>query len=43
MQRFSTKYWQTELNNTSKKSYTMMELVSFQGLKDSSMYVSKYT
>jgi hypothetical protein len=33
MQRFSTKYWQTEFNNTSKTSYTMTKLVSFQGCK----------
>jgi hypothetical protein len=40
MQRFSTKYWQTEFNNTSKRSYTMTKLVSFQGCKDGSTYVN---
>jgi hypothetical protein len=40
MQRFSTEYWQTELNNTSKRSYTMTKLVSFQRCKDDSTYVN---
>jgi hypothetical protein len=40
MQRSSTKYWQTEFNNTSKKSYTMTKSVSFQGCKDGSTYVN---
>jgi hypothetical protein len=34
------KYWQTEFNNTSKKSYTMTMLVSFQGCKDGATYVN---
>jgi hypothetical protein len=36
VQRFSTKYWQTESNNTSKRSYAMTMSVSFQGCKDGS-------
>jgi hypothetical protein len=40
MQRFSTKYWQAEFNNTSKRSYTMTRLVSFQGCKDGSTYIN---
>jgi hypothetical protein len=36
MKRFSTKYWKTEFNNTSKRSYTMTKSVSFQGYKDGS-------
>jgi hypothetical protein len=40
MQRFSTKYWQTEFNNTSKRSYTTTKLVSFQGYKDGSTYIN---
>jgi hypothetical protein len=40
MQRFSTKYWQTEFNNTSKISYTMTKSVSFQGCKDGSTYTN---
>jgi hypothetical protein len=40
MERFSTEYWQTEFSNTSKRSYTMTESVSFQGYKDDSTYVN---
>jgi hypothetical protein len=40
MQRFSTKYWQTEFDNMSKRSYTMTNLVSFQGCKDVSTYIN---
>jgi hypothetical protein len=32
-ERFSTKYWQTILNNTSRRSYTMTKLISFQGAR----------
>jgi hypothetical protein len=39
MERLSTKYWQTEFNNTSKRSYTMTKSVSFQGCKDGSTYI----
>jgi hypothetical protein len=41
MQRFSTKYWQTEFNKTSKRSYTMTRSVSFQWCKDGSTCKSK--
>jgi hypothetical protein len=41
MQRFSTKYWQTEFN-TSKRSYTMIKVASFQECKDGSTYVNLY-
>jgi hypothetical protein len=40
MQRFSTKYWKTEFNNTSKRSNTMTKWVSFQGCKDDSTYIN---
>jgi hypothetical protein len=40
MQRFSTKYWQTEFNNTSDRSYNTMTMVSFQGCKDGSIYIN---
>jgi hypothetical protein len=40
MQRFSTKYWQTEFNNPSKISYIMTNSVSFQEYKDGSTYVN---
>jgi hypothetical protein len=40
MQRFSTKYRQTEFNSTSKRSYTMTKSVSIQGLKDGSTHKS---
>jgi hypothetical protein len=40
MQRFSIKYWEIEFNNTSKRSYTMATLVSFQGCKDGSTYIN---
>jgi hypothetical protein len=40
MQKFSIKYWQTEFNNTSKRSYTMTKSVSFQGCKDGSKYAN---
>jgi hypothetical protein len=29
--KISTKYWQTEFNNTLKRSHTMTKSVSFQG------------
>jgi hypothetical protein len=34
--KFSIKYWQTEFNNISKKSYTMIKSVSFQGCRNGS-------
>jgi hypothetical protein len=40
MQRFSTKYWQTEFNNMSKRSYNMTKFVSFQGSKEGSTYIN---
>ena len=41
MQKSSTKFEQTEFNNTSKSSYTMTKLGLFQGSKDSSIYANK--
>jgi hypothetical protein len=38
--KISTKYWPTEFNNTSKRSYTMTKSVSSQGCKDGSTYVN---
>jgi hypothetical protein len=32
----STKFWQIEFNNMSKRSHTITKLVSFQGCKDGS-------
>jgi hypothetical protein len=34
------KYWQTEFNNMSKRSYSMTKSVSFQGCKDGSTYIN---
>jgi hypothetical protein len=34
------KYWQTKCNNASKRSYTMVKLVSFQGCRDGSTNVN---
>jgi hypothetical protein len=36
----STKYWQTEFNNTSKRLYTITNSVSFQGCEDGSTYTN---
>jgi hypothetical protein len=38
--KISTKYWQTEFNNMSKRSYTMTKFVSVQGCKDGSTYIN---
>jgi hypothetical protein len=40
MQRFLTKYWQKEFNNTAKRTYTMTKSVSFHGCKDGSTYIN---
>jgi hypothetical protein len=40
MQKFSTKYWQTEFNNISKTSYIMIKSVSFQGGRNGSTYAN---
>jgi hypothetical protein len=40
MQRFSTKYWQTKFNKTSKDQYTTTRPVSFQECRDGSTYVN---
>jgi hypothetical protein len=34
------KYWQTEFNNTSQRSYTMVKMVPFQGCNDGSTYIN---
>ena len=41
MQKSSTKFKQTEFNNTSKSSYTMIKLGLFQLCKDSSGYTNQ--
>jgi hypothetical protein len=40
MQKFSTKYLHTEFNDTLKRSYATIKLVSFQGGKGGSIYVN---
>jgi hypothetical protein len=40
MQKPSTKYWQTEFNNISERSFTMTKLASFPGCRDGSIYVN---
>jgi hypothetical protein len=40
MQRFSTKSWQPEFNNTSKRSYNMNRSGAFQEYKYGSAYVN---
>jgi hypothetical protein len=41
MKKFSTKYLETEFNNTLKISYTMVMLISFEGCNDGSKYISQ--
>ena len=42
MQKSSTKFKQTEFNNTSKSSYTMIKFGLFQECKDSSMHANQW-
>jgi hypothetical protein len=40
-QKFSIKYLQTKFNNTLKRLYNVIEVISFQGCRDGSTYVNQ--